>query len=36
MTEIFFMQKPIESFSVKSENSKFGIENLIINELNFN
>ena len=36
MTEIFFMQKPIESFSVKSENSKFEIENLIINELNFN
>ena len=36
MTEIFFMQKPIGSFSVKSENSKFEIENLLINELNFN
>lgn len=36
MTEIFFMQIPIESFSVKSENSKFEIENLLIKELNFN
>jgi levanase/fructan beta-fructosidase len=36
MTEIFFPKKPIEAFSVQSENFIFEIENLIINELNFN
>jgi levanase/fructan beta-fructosidase len=36
MTEIFFPKKPIESFSVLSEKFNVEIENLIINELNFN
>ncbi|WP_298365056.1 glycoside hydrolase family 32 protein [uncultured Lutibacter sp.] len=36
MTEIFFPKNPIEAFSVKSENFNLEIENLIINELNFN
>ena len=36
MTEIFFPKSPIEALSVQSENFNFEIENLIINELNFN
>ncbi|SDX62605.1 levanase/fructan beta-fructosidase [Lutibacter oricola] len=36
MTEIFFPKNPIEAFSVQSENFNIEIENLIINELNFN
>lgn len=36
MTEIFFPQKTIESFTVKSENFRIEIENLIFNQLKFN
>ena len=36
MTEIFFPEKPMETFSVTKGNSNFTIENLIINQLNFN
>jgi levanase/fructan beta-fructosidase len=35
MTEIFFPDKPMEYFSVSKE-TKYTIENLIINQLNFN
>ena len=35
MTEIFFPQKPIEAFSVKSENFNIEIENMTINQLKF-
>ena len=36
MTEIFFPEKPMETFSVTKENFDFTIENLTINQLNFN
>ncbi|MFV5702301.1 glycoside hydrolase family 32 protein [Flavobacterium sp. XS2P12] len=36
MTEIFFPEKPMETFSVTKENFNFTIENLIINQLKFN
>ncbi|MEN3324407.1 glycoside hydrolase family 32 protein [Mariniflexile soesokkakense] len=36
MTEIFFLQQPIESFSVKSDKFNFEIENLIINQFGIN
>ncbi len=36
MTEIFFPEKPMETFSVTKENFNFTIENLTINQLNFN
>jgi len=36
MTEIFFPEKPMETFSVSADNSDFTIENLTINQLNFN
>jgi levanase/fructan beta-fructosidase len=35
MTEIFFPEKPMETFSVTKENFNFKIENLIINQLKF-
>jgi levanase/fructan beta-fructosidase len=35
MTEIFFPEKPMETFSVTKENFNFNIENLIINQLKF-
>jgi levanase/fructan beta-fructosidase len=35
MTEIFFPEKPMETFSVTKENFNFTIENLIINQLKF-
>lgn len=36
MTEIFFPEKPMETFSVSKANFNFRIENLTINQLNFN
>jgi len=36
MTEIFFPEKPMETFAVTKENFEFTIENLTINQLNFN
>ena len=36
MTEIFFPEKPMETFSVSKANFNFTIENLTINQLNFN
>ncbi|MFV8465676.1 glycoside hydrolase family 32 protein [Flavobacterium sp. LB1P62] len=36
MTEIFFPEKPMETFSVTKANFNFTIENLIINQLKFN
>ena len=36
MTEIFFPEKPMETFSVSKANFNFSIENLTINQLNFN
>jgi levanase/fructan beta-fructosidase len=36
MTETFFPEKPMETFSVTKENFDFSIENLTINQLNFN
>jgi len=36
MTEIFFPEKPMETFSVSKANVNFTIQNLIINQLNFN
>lgn len=36
MTEIFFPEKPMETFSVNKGNFDYTIENLIINQLNFN
>lgn len=36
MTEIFFPEKPMETFAVTKENFDFTIENLTINQLNFN
>ncbi len=36
MTEIFFPDKPMEYFSVSKANTEYTIENLIINQLNFN
>jgi levanase/fructan beta-fructosidase len=36
MTEIFFPDKPMEYFSVSKANTAYTIENLIINQLNFN
>lgn len=36
MTEVFFPKKPMETFSVKKGNFDYTIENLIINQLNFN
>ncbi len=35
MTEIFFTEKPIQTFSVNKEKFNFTIENLIINQLKF-
>ena len=35
MTEIFFPEKPIGTFSVTKEKFNFNIENLIINQLKF-
>ncbi len=36
MTEIFFPDKPMEYFLVSKANTEYTIENLIINQLNFN
>jgi levanase/fructan beta-fructosidase len=36
MTEIFFPDKPMEYFSVSKAETKYTIENVIINQLNFN
>ena len=36
MTEIFFPEKPMQTFSVAKENFNFTIEALTINQLNFN
>lgn len=36
MTELFFPDKPMQYFSVSNANSEYTIENLIINQLNFN
>ncbi len=36
MTEIFFPEKPMQTFSVNKENFNFTIEALTINQLNFN
>lgn len=36
MTEIFFPEKPMETFSASKENFNYTIDNLIINQLNFN
>lgn len=36
MTEIFFPDKPMQYFTVSNANAAYTIENLIINQLNFN
>lgn len=36
MTEIFFPEEPMETFSVSKANTDFTIDKLIINQLNFN
>lgn len=35
MTEIFFPEEPMDSFSVKTENSPMEMENLVVNQLKF-
>ncbi|HWS60078.1 MAG TPA: GH32 C-terminal domain-containing protein, partial [Flavobacterium sp.] len=36
MTEIFFPEKPMETFSVSKANFNFSVEKITINQLNFN
>ena len=36
MTELFFPDKPMQYFTVSNANAEYTIENLIINQLNFN